>query len=67
LTQPNELRSYLSDEGMTDWYLSTRLEYFEALPRNDIGKLRKELLRRWLASEDAIPKTGRTASAWYNS
>jgi cyclohexanecarboxylate-CoA ligase len=48
---------------MTDWYLPTRLEYIEALPRNDIGKLRKELLRRWLASEDATPKITRTASS----
>jgi cyclohexanecarboxylate-CoA ligase len=59
----DELRSYLSDKDMTDWYLPTRLEYIEALPRNDIGKLRKELLRRWLASEDATPKITRTASS----
>jgi cyclohexanecarboxylate-CoA ligase len=59
----DELRSYLSDEGMTDWYLPTRLEYVEALPRNDIGKVRKELLRRWLASPDAVPEITRTASS----
>jgi cyclohexanecarboxylate-CoA ligase len=44
----DELRKYLSDEGMTEWYLPTRLEYVERLPRNSNGKVRKELLRRWL-------------------
>jgi non-ribosomal peptide synthetase component E (peptide arylation enzyme) len=44
----DELCKYLSDEGMTEWYLPTRLEYVERLPRNSNGKVRKELLRRWL-------------------
>ena len=47
----DELRKYLTDEGMTEWYLPTRLEYVERLPRNENGKVRKELLRRWLVSE----------------
>jgi cyclohexanecarboxylate-CoA ligase len=59
----DELRSHLSDEGMTDWYLPTRLEYVEALPRNHIGKVRKQLLRRWLASPDAIPEITRAVSS----
>jgi cyclohexanecarboxylate-CoA ligase len=33
----DELRKYLSDEGMTEWYLPTRLEYVERLPRNGNG------------------------------
>jgi cyclohexanecarboxylate-CoA ligase len=44
----DELRKYLTDTGMTEWYLPARLEYVEALPRNDNGKVRKELLRRRL-------------------
>jgi cyclohexanecarboxylate-CoA ligase len=54
----DELRGYLSADGMTEWYLPTRLEHVEALPRNGIGKVRKELLRRRLASEDASARTG---------
>jgi cyclohexanecarboxylate-CoA ligase len=47
----DELRRYLTDQGMTEWYLPTRLEYVEALPRNDNGKVRKEQLRRWLMGQ----------------
>jgi acyl-coenzyme A synthetase/AMP-(fatty) acid ligase len=39
---------------MTEWYLPTRLEYVEALPRNDNGKVRKELLRRWLVGQASL-------------
>jgi cyclohexanecarboxylate-CoA ligase len=57
-TQPpvtlDELRKYLTDEGMTEWYLPSRLEYVESLPRNDNGKVRKELLRRWLVGEASL-------------
>jgi len=49
-----ELRKYLTDEGMTEWYLPTRLEYVERLPRNDNGKVRKVLLRRWLVGEASL-------------
>jgi cyclohexanecarboxylate-CoA ligase len=44
----DELRRYLADQGMTEWYLPSRVEYVDALPRNGNGKVRKELLRRWL-------------------
>jgi cyclohexanecarboxylate-CoA ligase len=50
-----ELRTYLLDQGMTEWYLPSRLEYAESLPRNDSGKVRKELLRRWLQGEADRP------------
>jgi cyclohexanecarboxylate-CoA ligase len=47
----DELRSWLIAQGMTEWYLPTRLEHLPTLPRNEIGKVRKELLRRWLRGE----------------
>jgi len=47
----DELRKYLSDQGMTDFYLPSRLELLPVLPRNPLGKVRKELLRRWLRRE----------------
>jgi cyclohexanecarboxylate-CoA ligase len=50
----DELREYLCDQGMTQWYLPSRLEYVEALPRNTNGKVRKELLRRRLRGEAAL-------------
>ncbi|WP_433278238.1 AMP-binding protein [Pseudonocardia xinjiangensis] len=43
-----ELRKYLTAQGMTDWYLPSRLERLARLPRNSTGKVRKELLRSWL-------------------
>jgi cyclohexanecarboxylate-CoA ligase len=50
----DELRRYLGDLGMTDWYMPTRLECVDALPRNGTGKVRKELLRRWLKGEASL-------------
>ena len=50
----DELRKYLTDQGMTEWYLPTRVEYVETLPRNGNGKVRKELLRRWLMGEASL-------------
>jgi cyclohexanecarboxylate-CoA ligase len=47
----DELREYLLAGGMTEWYLPTRMEHLPALPRNGTGKVRKELLRRWLRGE----------------
>ena len=47
----DELRRYLEAQGMTDWYLPARLECVDALPRNGTGKVRKELVRRWLRGE----------------
>jgi cyclohexanecarboxylate-CoA ligase len=48
------LRSYLTGVGMTNWYLPSRLECVEALPRNSTGKIRKELLRRWLQGQATL-------------
>jgi cyclohexanecarboxylate-CoA ligase len=48
------LRAYLTDLGMTDWYQPRRLEIVPALPRNSAGKVRKELLQRWLRGEAAL-------------
>jgi cyclohexanecarboxylate-CoA ligase len=43
-----ELREYLTGHGMTEWYLPTRLEQLDELPRNPTGKVQKSLLRSWL-------------------
>ncbi|GAA3041405.1 cyclohexanecarboxylate-CoA ligase [Pseudonocardia yunnanensis] len=48
------LRKYLADQGMTEWYLPTRVEYVESLPRNGNGKVRKELLRRRLVGTASL-------------
>jgi hypothetical protein len=50
----DELRGYLAGRGMTNWYLSARLEGGEALPRNGTGKVRKVLLRSWLNGEASL-------------
>jgi cyclohexanecarboxylate-CoA ligase len=50
----DELRQYLGGLGMTDWYMPSRLECVDALPRNGTGKVRKELLRRWLKGEASL-------------
>ena len=47
----DHLRTYLLDKGMTEWYLPRGVELVPALPRNSNGKVRKELLRRWLRNE----------------
>jgi cyclohexanecarboxylate-CoA ligase len=44
----DELREYLTEHGMTEWYLPTRLERLDELPRNSTGKVQKHLLRSWL-------------------
>jgi cyclohexanecarboxylate-CoA ligase len=44
----DELRKYLTARGMTDWYVPTRLERLNELPRTSTGKVRRELLRSWL-------------------
>ena len=43
-----DLRSHLTDQGMTQWYLPARLEILDELPRNSTGKVQKHLLRSWL-------------------
>jgi cyclohexanecarboxylate-CoA ligase len=50
----DELRSYLDGLGMTNWYLPSRLECVDILLRNGTGKVRKELLRRWLKGEASL-------------
>jgi cyclohexanecarboxylate-CoA ligase len=50
-----DVRSYLSDIGMTEWYWPTRVERVEALPRNHMGKVEKARLRAWLANEGGLP------------
>jgi cyclohexanecarboxylate-CoA ligase len=43
-----ELQAFLTAAGMTDWYQPVRVEVVDKLPRNSAGKVRKDLLRRWL-------------------
>jgi len=48
------LRAYLGERGMTEWYHPTRLELVDALPRDQLGKIRKYQLReRFDAPADA--------------
>jgi cyclohexanecarboxylate-CoA ligase len=47
----SEVRDYLQGIGMTEWYWPNRLEIVPRLPRNSFGKVRKELLKRWLQGE----------------
>lgn len=42
------IHRYLKRIGMTEWYWPSRVENVPRLPRNSFGKVRKELLRRWL-------------------
>jgi cyclohexanecarboxylate-CoA ligase len=50
----DDVRSYLSGLGMTEWYWPTRVERVGALPRNHMGKVEKARLRAWLAGEAAM-------------
>ncbi|MFC5112039.1 hypothetical protein [Kibdelosporangium philippinense] len=43
-----ELRDHLAALGMTEWYWPSRLELVAALPRNALGKVRKDALAREL-------------------
>lgn len=36
---------------MTDRYIPSELAHVPSLPRNNNGKVRKELLRRWLQGD----------------
>jgi cyclohexanecarboxylate-CoA ligase len=49
-----DVRAYLDERGMTQWYQPSRVEPLHALPRNETGKVRKELLRRWLRGETEL-------------
>lgn len=46
-----DLRRHLLGTGMTEWFLPTRLVHVDALPRNDMGKVRKNRLRDRLLRE----------------
>lgn len=41
----DELREFLTELGMTDWYLPTHILIVDVLPRNTTGKVLKERLR----------------------
>lgn len=49
------VHAHLRSIGMTEWYWPSRLETVHRLPRNSFGKVRKELLRRWLAGAAELP------------
>lgn len=53
-----QLRAYLTDRGMTDWYQPARLELVTELPRNEMGKVRKNLLRERLSATDQAFHSG---------
>jgi acyl-CoA synthetase (AMP-forming)/AMP-acid ligase II len=44
----DELRKYLTEVDMTGWYLPTRIERLDELPRNSTGNARIKLMRCWL-------------------
>ncbi|OKJ05623.1 AMP-binding protein [Kitasatospora sp. CB01950] len=52
-----ELRSWLAGRGMTDWYWPTRVETVARFPRNELGKIRKNVLRDWLTGARPLPDT----------
>ncbi|GAA1230058.1 hypothetical protein [Pseudonocardia alaniniphila] len=47
----DDIRTYLDQRGMTQWYQPSRVEDVPALPRNESGKNNKDLLRRGLRGE----------------
>jgi cyclohexanecarboxylate-CoA ligase len=49
-----EMQAYLTNAGMTEWYQPVRVEVVDKLPRNSAGKVRKDLLRRWLRGEESL-------------
>jgi len=44
-----EVRAYLDSIQMTEWYQPRRLEIVDQLPRNNVGKVSKHVLRSRLA------------------
>ncbi|WP_316520735.1 AMP-binding protein [Kitasatospora brasiliensis] len=52
-----ELHTWLDERGMTDWYWPTRVETVPRLPRNELGKVRKNALRAWLTGSRPLPAT----------
>jgi cyclohexanecarboxylate-CoA ligase len=51
-----ELRGYLTALGIAEWYQPSRLEVVASMPRNALGKVRKDLLRRWLRGEAELTR-----------
>ncbi|MFE9632060.1 AMP-binding protein [Streptomyces sp. NPDC006463] len=45
---PAELREHLTARGVAEAFLPTRLEIVGALPRDDLGRVRRGALRSWL-------------------
>lgn len=43
-----DIHRYLKGIGMTEWYWPSRVEVVARLPRTSLGKVRKELIKRWL-------------------
>ncbi|MFF2119572.1 AMP-binding protein [Kitasatospora sp. NPDC058184] len=50
-----ELHAWLAGRGMTDWYWPTRVETVPRFPRNELGKVRKNILRAWLTGGRPLP------------
>lgn len=46
-----DLRAFFTAQGMTEWYQPSRVAGLLALPRTYTGKVRKELLKRWLLDQ----------------
>ncbi|WP_275695730.1 hypothetical protein [Streptomyces noursei] len=42
---------------MTDWYWPTRVETVPRLPRNELGKIRRNVLRDWLTGTRPLSTT----------
>ncbi|MGW1176624.1 AMP-binding protein [Kitasatospora sp. NPDC002543] len=61
--EPAELRAWLAGRGMTDWYWPTRVEAVPRFPRNELGKVRKNVLRAWLTGDGPLPEADGGAGA----
>lgn len=42
---------------LPDWYWPTRIETLPSLPRSELGKVRKHVLRAWLTGTRPLPDT----------
>jgi cyclohexanecarboxylate-CoA ligase len=51
----DEMRAYLTAEGMTETFQPTRLEVVPVLPRNPNGKVLKRELRTWVQQRAGVP------------
>jgi cyclohexanecarboxylate-CoA ligase len=52
----DEVRAYLTAEGMTEFYQPTRVETMDVLPRNANGKILKRELRTWVQQRTGTPE-----------